>query len=126
MLLHEMQQGVESASHFVCEYDESACSGCGSDCVADCEFIRCCQDHGVQSCGLCPEFPCPQIVKFSGDEWPHHIDVLDNLHRIKEIGIAAWLLEQKAQWSCPSCGKRTHWYQKSCRVCGAQWQARYE
>lgn len=126
MLMHELQQDEASAAHFVCEYEESPCPGCGDGCAPDCEFKRCCAEHEVENCGFCPEFPCAVISQFSVDEWPHHIDVLENLARIRDVGIAVWLKEQSMQWQCPGCGKRTHWYQSACPACGAQWEARYK
>ena len=65
------------------------------------------------------------IKNFSVDEWAHHIDVIENLDRIKEVGVDTWLEEQKLQWSCSKCGARTHWYQKKCEICGHEWQAKY-
>ncbi len=126
MLLYELQQGEPDAGHFVREYEESPCAGCGAGSVPDCEFIRCCDQHEIECCAFCPEFPCEMIKKFSRDEWAHHIDVVDNLARIKEIGAEAWWEEQRRQWSCPGCGKRTHWYQSKCPVCGAEWEAHYQ
>jgi len=126
MLTNERHNGAPDASHFVCEYAESPCAGCGDDCRAGCEFIVCCHGRGIDNCAFCPDFPCTMITIFSREEWIHHRDVLDNLSRIKEVGLVAWLEEQRRQWSCPGCGKRTHWYQNRCHSCGAEWSGRYD
>lgn len=125
MLMYEKQNGVSDAAHFICEFNEEPCSGCGRDERTDCEFIRCCREHGVELCAFCAEFPCEMITNFSRDEWPHHIDAVNNLSRIREAGIEAWLAEQHRLWSCPGCGGRTHWYQKKCHTCGTGWDPRY-
>lgn len=125
-LLHDKAMGDNELKDFQVEYQDSPCAGCASGVNPDCEFVICNQTHGTQCCAFCAEFPCPMIIKFSQDEWAHHIDVIDNLKRIKEIGIDAWLAEQKQQWSCPQCGSRTHWYQSKCCHCGATWACRYK
>ncbi|HNX37457.1 MAG TPA: DUF3795 domain-containing protein [Candidatus Cloacimonadota bacterium] len=125
MLLHEKNEGDPALKDFSCEYKEEPCPGCGSGCVPDCEFNSCCKAHGVVTCAFCPDYPCARIRNFSVDEWPHHIDVLENLSRMKEIGIEAWIEEQKKCWTCPDCGARTHWYQSKCRDCGASWEPKY-
>lgn len=126
MLLHDKALGDESLAMLELEYQDEPCAGCASGVNPDCEFIHCNREHGSECCAFCAEFPCAMITKFAHDEWAHHIDVIDNLHRIKEIGMDAWLEEQKQQWSCPQCGTRTHWYQKVCHQCGATWKCRYE
>ncbi len=118
MLLKEKQDKVEDASHFVCDFDESPCEGCGEGNLSTCEFIMCCKDNGIENCAFCSKFPCEMLIHFSKDEWPHHIEVIENLKFIKKHGIEAWINQQREIWSCSSCQARTHWYQKSCTKCG--------
>jgi len=120
MIVHEKQQGVPTALQMHTEEDEQPCTGCSADYQSNCEFVICNQRHGTESCAFCPEFPCQMITKFKDDEWEHHQVVLNNLNRIKEIGIEGWLAEQHEYWKCPSCGSRTQWYQKKCTLCGAE------
>lgn len=118
MITHEKQQQVESALAMHTSPEELPCQGCDADYQSNCEFVTCNKQHGTESCAFCPEFPCPMLVKFKDDEWEHHQSVLDNLHRIKEIGIDAWIGEQQKLWQCPDCGTRTQWYQEICTQCG--------
>lgn len=118
MLLHERESGAADAANYIHEYNDGPCPGCVGG-AQECEFIRCARAKGVSGCAACDEFPCSMITKFSKDEWPHHIEVIDNLKRISEIGEEAWLDEQADRWSCPDCGARIHWYQKVCTLCGA-------
>jgi len=106
--------------------DDSPCTGCRSAEQCDCEFAVCNIAHESESCGFCPEFPCAKIIEFNNTEWPHHYVVLENLARMKEIGLDAWLEEQKKLWSCKTCGARTHWYQSKCSVCGETWEPRFK
>ncbi|MDD3523935.1 MAG: DUF3795 domain-containing protein [Candidatus Cloacimonetes bacterium] len=118
MIIKDRADGVATALQMQLTTNDSPCGGCRSADMADCEFVKCNRDHGTESCAFCTEFPCPRIVSFKGEEWEHHQVVIDNLMRIKEIGIPAWIEEQKERWKCPSCGSRTAWYQQSCPACG--------
>lgn len=117
MITNDKANNVESALKMQTDAKELPCGGCDADSQSNCEFVTCCKEHGVDSCAFCPEFPCSMLMKFKDEEWEHHKVVLDNLSRIKEIGLQAWLAEQKEYWKCPQCGQRTQWYQKQCNIC---------
>lgn len=116
----EKLDGVQSALEMRTEADEQPCNGCNDDGQSSCEFVVCNKEHGTECCAFCSEFPCPMIEKFSVEEWEHHQVVLDNLRRIKEIGVDRWLEEQAKYWQCPTCGCRTQWYQEKCTRCGGE------
>ncbi len=120
MIIHEKQAGEESALQMETPQGEQPCAGCDAPYQQNCEFIVCNKNHGTESCAFCPEYPCERIIAFSHEEWEHHEVVLNNLNRIKEVGIEQWLQEQKEYWKCPSCGFRTQWYQKQCPHCNAE------
>ena len=126
ILQKEKEEGNPELEGWVGEFSEEPCSGCGAGEQQSCEFTACCREHQVLTCAFCPEFPCQKIKDFSVDEWPHHLEVLDNLFRMKEIGVEAWLVEQRQKWLCPQCGTRTHWYGANCHKCGAVWEAKYK
>lgn len=53
----------------------------------NCEVRRCAEQKGVLSCVLCDDFACEKLRShFAGD-----INKKTNLHRIREIGLEAWL-----------------------------------
>lgn len=113
----EKHEGVASALEMHTEPDEQPCKGCDSGEQNTCEFAICNREHGTVSCAFCPEFPCDKIEKFSVEEWEHHKCVLENLSRMREVGVEKWLEEQKMFWQCPSCGCRVQWYQEYCTRC---------
>jgi hypothetical protein len=99
------------------------CHGCKSDTNAafcrDCDFKECAASRGVEHCFECDDFPCETLAGFRSDEAPHHSVVLSNSDRMREVGVARWLEEQKLRWSCPSCNTAFAWYDKTCKACGA-------
>ena len=125
MITHEKEQKVESALEMRTKPDELPCQGCDADYQSRCAFVICNREHGSSSCAFCPEFPCARLLKFKDEEWEHHRSVLDNLHRIKEIGIEAWVEEQQRLWQCPDCKARTQWYQGRCDKCGKELPPNY-
>jgi hypothetical protein len=83
----------------------------------DCSFVRCCTEKGYQNCSQCPEMPCDELTRFSHEEYVHHNTCIPNLFRIREIGLEAWLAEQKQLYTCPHCGNRLSWSSPSCDQC---------
>ena len=85
------------------------CHGCGcgcGECAAlahgdACAVYRCCVgDRQLRSCAECEEFPCTRLIQFCYDPiWRTHLPILENLRRIRTIGVEAWLDEQAEYWS---------------------------
>jgi hypothetical protein len=100
------------------------CRGCKSDllargCLEKCLMRPCAIARGVDSCGDCAEFPCAVLLAFEQDGVPHHRGVTKSLRDRKAMGVTRWLEAQHKAWSCPACGTRFHWKQKTCESCGA-------
>jgi len=58
----------------------------------------------AKNCEQCMEdFPCPSTNKFSSDGISHHKRTVENSKRIKEIGIEAWIAEQKRKGQYVFC-----------------------
>jgi hypothetical protein len=83
--------------------------------------IRLCSklQSGKVRCSDCGDFPCPRIADFCNDGMAHHIEVLENLRQIYEVGIENWVAHEKERWTCPECKALLSWYDASCPICGA-------
>ncbi|HOJ29915.1 MAG TPA: DUF3795 domain-containing protein [Spirochaetota bacterium] len=85
-------------------YKYGICKGCRADTFHDaCEIYDCCvRIGGMEFCFECDLFPCQRLKTFSnyhpGENFAHyrHI-VIDNLLKIKEIGVENWyvIMNQK-------------------------------
>jgi hypothetical protein len=82
-----------------------SCHGCGCECNAcgaqyhreHCAIYRCVTERGLLTCADCPEMPCTRLIHFAYDPiWRTHRPVIENLRRIRRIGVEAWLEEQRA------------------------------
>ena len=116
MILTEREQGDTTTLHLPNVDNDPPCPGCDAPEMNSCEFVLCNKAHGTDSCAFCPEFPCSMLIRFS-EEWEHHRGVIDNLQRIRVLGIEKWITEQQEFWKCRKCGCRTQWYQRICTSC---------
>ena len=94
------------------------CTQCKTALHDECSFMICCTAKGLNNCSECPGMPCEELVQFAADGIKHHALVLDNLNRIKEIGLDEWLIEQKHKFTCSACGARLSWLATNCEKCG--------
>jgi len=106
--------------------EEIDCDGClaGGRLMPYCRQckMRLCaaEKPGVTRCSDCPDFPCSLITDFNNDGMRHHAEVLDNLRRLQEIGVEAWLKKEEERWRCPQCGTPVDWYAQTCFRCGTE------
>lgn len=104
--------------------EDLRCLGCKTNVTAmfctDCGMRLCAREKGLEFCFECDEYPCKRIEDFRNDQWAHHSVIFTNLRDIKEKGIDAWREEQKARWSCKTCGTRFYWYSEKCSKCDAK------
>jgi len=124
-LLEEIRQNMASRGT-VANLEDLQCDGClsGGRLTPYCQQcqLRLCPDDksGVTRCSDCPDFPCSRITGFNNDGVRHHAEVLDNLRRLQEIGLEAWLKQEEERWCCPQCQTPVDWYARTCFQCGAE------
>lgn len=79
--------------------EQVRCDGCMSSLNRhwsdDCRMMLCARERGVNLCSECPEFVCGKLEAFASDGAAHHRRSVENLKRIKEMGLEAWLDEQR-------------------------------
>ncbi len=79
--------------------EQVRCDGCTGDLSRhwseDCKMMLCAWERGVKLCSECPEFICDKLEAFANDGAAHHRRSVENLKRIKESGLKAWLREQR-------------------------------
>ena len=58
------------------------CRGCwqkgGAHWCGECRLRDCCEEKGIESCGLCADFPCAHYLAWIGGQ-PHHQRALEYL-----------------------------------------------
>ncbi len=81
------------------------CAGCrGSfeqQCWADCPFRPCAEAKGLRYCFECDGFPCDKVEAFAADEWDHHRATVENMKKMKAMGLKNWGAQQPKPVWCP-------------------------
>jgi hypothetical protein len=106
-----------------CTIDQIKCEGCGTQdrfaLSKGCIFRKCSIGRGIESCGLCPEFPCDTLKGLYDEDMRRRGEAEKNARRIKEAGVDEWLDEADARWRCKHCDSRISLDIKACRICKA-------
>ncbi|MBU1626668.1 DUF3795 domain-containing protein [bacterium] len=125
-VIHAVEKATlaEFAKKWNSTADKIECYGCKSEHVAEfarsCRIRECAREKGLEFCIECDDFQCERFMDFLEANAAHPRIHLDNLERIKEAGLDAWLSEQKKRWSCPDCGRKFHFDEATCVQCGAK------
>ena len=87
--------------------EQIACNGCRGSLdahwSADCKMMLCAKKRGLQYCFQCEEFPCEVLSKFASDDVAHHKRTVENLRKMKEIGVEEWIEAQKRKGQSVFC-----------------------
>ena len=87
--------------------EQMRCDGCRGPLdvhwSSECKMMLCARKRGLQHCFQCDDFPCTSVNEFSSDGISHHKRTVENSKRMKEIGIEAWIAEQKRRGQCVFC-----------------------
>lgn len=100
---------------------DGECEGCLSkknSCYCNNHFKNCADEKRITRCYECHYFPCQKLEEFKESHFvngiSHHHNIILNLKRMKEVGVEAFIEEEKEANTCPVCGKMIVWYEKKC------------
>ncbi len=70
--------------------------------IKTCEFFK---NPEAKFCYQCPNFPCANLKHLDKRyRTKYHMSEIENLENIKKMGLAKFLSDEKARWTCPACG----------------------
>jgi len=103
----EIVQWFKEKRNKTLQPEQIRCEGCRGPLDAhwseDCRMLSCATQRGLQYCFQCSDFPCTKLKDFCSDGVAHHKRTVENLARMKEIGVQAWIAEQKAKGPSVFC-----------------------
>lgn len=113
--------------------DRRPCPGCREDgghkshaCLTC--AIKNCKDRaagGHQFCFSCVKYPCADLLHLDGRyRTKYGVSVIENLERIRAVGVTSFVAEETIRWSCPACGSRLCMHKPQGVNCGHAWQAK--
>lgn len=81
--------------------EDIVCTGCRGSLDAhwspDCRMMLCARERGHDYCFQCSDFVCEKLDAFAGDGMDHHRRAVENMKRIREVGLDAWVQEQRGK-----------------------------
>jgi len=87
--------------------EKITCEGCRGPIdrhwSSDCKIMLCAKKKGHEYCFQCSDFPCELLEEFASDGLSHHKRTVENLKKMKEIGVQAWIAEQKKKGTALFC-----------------------
>jgi hypothetical protein len=106
-LLNEIIEWFGRERNETIKPEQIRCEGCRGPLdhhwSPDCRMMLCTSERGLEHCFQCEDFPCQKVNEFSSDDIPHHRRTVENAKRMKEIGLEAWIAEQKRKRQCVFC-----------------------
>ena len=106
-LLNEILEWFSKERGLTLKPEQVCCEGCRGNVErhwsSDCKMMLCAKEKGVKYCFECGEFPCKVLDEFSNDGVAHHKRTVENLKRMKAVGVEAWIKEQKRKGKSVFC-----------------------
>jgi hypothetical protein len=82
----------------------------------DCSLLR---KNKIDFCYECESFPCENLSKLDGKyKSKYHVSLIENLKKMKEVGLEEWIKEQEKLYECPECGGEICVHESKCFDCG--------
>ena len=72
----------------------------------------------ITYCFECPGYPCKQVKGLEKSyNTRYHVSLMKNSQMVKEQGMAAFLVQQKENYTCPECGGIISIHDAECSEC---------
>ena len=109
--------------------EKNPCPGCNGPnenkpefCAKHCGIILCRKrkENGYKYCDECPDYPCGDVMEKETrytSRYPLRESPLENLRMIREMGMEAFLKQERRQWICKKCGSVVSVHSGICSGC---------
>jgi hypothetical protein len=110
---------------------ENKCCGCLTASVSKPKTRQFCkikvcehfQKTASEFCSDCDTFPCKSLKKLDKRyQTKYKISFIENLLKIKEIGLTDYLVFETNRWSCRGCGSTLSVHRNNCLTCNLQYK----
>lgn len=109
---------------------QNRCPGCNGDDAAKPRYCMTCKiktcsiiASGASSfCFECDSFPCARQRQLDKRyRTKYGMSTIENLIRVREIGVEAFVASERLKWVCPQCCSLLCVHLPECGVCGRPW-----
>jgi hypothetical protein len=106
--------------------EKNQCSGCRDDLkdypvycttciIKNCELL---DETASGFCYECRKYPCSRLKQLDKRyRTRYSMSMLENLERIREIGLPAFIEKERIRWTCPGCGATLCVHREFCLSC---------
>lgn len=106
--------------------EKNKCAGCNSDSfnkpnycikcsIKNCEFLL---KRGAKFCFSCDNYPCKRIKNLDKRyRNKYGMSMIENLSKIKEIGVRKFVKLENQRWTCSKCGNIICVHRENCLIC---------
>ena len=110
--------------------DRNRCAGCLAEegpkqkhCLV-CSIKTCAlRSEGATFCFDCTKYPCRRLRQLDlRYRTKYGMSMLENLDRIRELGLKQFMVIENTRWVCPSCGSPICVHDRRCYTCGVQYE----
>ena len=124
--------GLDCSICFMALKKTDPCPGCnGPDenkpdfCAHLCRIALCPKrkENGYRFCDECPDYPCEDVMEKENrytSQYPLRESPMENLRRIREAGMEAFLEQECRAWTCEQCGSPINIHTGICSGCGRE------
>jgi len=107
--------------------EKNHCSGCLSEDMLQANHCSICKIRNCEKlklttsgyCYDCEEYPCKRIKHIDKRyRTKYGMSMIDNLDRIKLLGLEKYVELEKTRWACTNCGERLCVHRPQCQHCG--------
>jgi hypothetical protein len=108
---------------------KNKCAGCRSEegqkvnhCKV-CQILLCEEKGDVNKfCFECSKLPCPRLKQLDKRYRTKYLmSMIENLVKIKELGLVEFMKLENKRWVCPKCGAPICVHNKRCYKCKSDW-----
>jgi hypothetical protein len=110
--------------------EKRQCAGCNGEDAGKPNYcvtcpIKFCAEPRTGATGLCFEcakYPCARLRRLDKRyRGRYGMSMLENLERIREGGLEAFMDFERERWKCPECGETICVHKPECVNCGHAW-----
>lgn len=103
------------------------CPGCCGDGPGktercrQCALRQCARERGLEYCFECLDGPCPRLKRLEKSYVQRYgVSLLENGEKVKLLGLAEFLAEERDRWRCPRCSGVISMHDRICGECRTQ------
>lgn len=109
---------------------KNRCLGCRTEDEGKAKSVLACSIRNCETlrsgesgfCTECENLPCPRLKRLNSRyRTKYRMSMLENLQRIHDIGIEAFVESERERWVCPECGGLQCVHTAECIYCGHVW-----